>query len=85
MAMAINVEVVNNGKENALSILRRFTKKVQKAGVLPKMRSLRYSTRNVSEYVKKKRTLKYLKQKQETAQLIKMGRMPETPVRGRRR
>lgn len=80
--MIINVEVTNNGKENALSLLRRFTKKVQRAGVLPRMRSIRYSQRNSSEYVKKKRTLKYLRQKEVTAELIKLGKMPETPVRG---
>lgn len=75
--MAINVEVINNGKENSLAILRRFTKKVQKSGVLPKKRSLRYSTRSVSEYVKKKRTLKYIKQKAFIAEEIKSGRMAE--------
>jgi ribosomal protein S21 len=75
--MATNVEVINNGKENSLAIIRRFTKKVQKSGVLPKKRSLRYSSRSVSEYVKKKRTLKYLKQKVHIAEEIKLGRMAE--------
>lgn len=79
--MAINVEVTNNGKENALSLLRRFTKKVQRSGVLPKMRSIRYSTRNVSEYVKKKRTLKYIRSKEETAKLVKLGRIAENPAK----
>lgn len=83
--MTTNVEVVNNGKENALSLLRRFTKKVQRSGVLPKVRSNRYSNRNVSEYVKKKKTLKKIARTQEVAKLIKLGRMPETPVRGGRR
>jgi len=83
--MAINVEVINSGKENSLSILRRFTKKVQKAGVLPRVRGIRYSTRNVSEYVKKKRTLKHLRQKDYVLEQIKLGRMSETPVRGKRR
>lgn len=83
--MATNVEVVNNGKENALSLLRRFTKKVQRSGVLPKVRSNRYSTRALSEYVKKKKTLKRIARTEEMAKLIKLGRMPETPVRGPRR
>ena len=85
MSMSINVEVTNNGKENALSLLRRFTKKVQKSGVLPRVRSIRYSQRATSEYVKKKRTLKYIRQKATTAELIKLGKMPEIPVRGGRR
>jgi ribosomal protein S21 len=75
--MTTNVEVINNGKENSLSILRRFTKKVQRAGILPRVRSLRYSSRNISEYVKKKRTLKHLKQRDFVLEQIKLGKMAE--------
>jgi hypothetical protein len=75
--MTTNVEVINNGKENSLSILRRFTKKVQRSGILPRMRSLRYSTRNLSEYVKKKRTLKHIRAKEYITEQIKLGRMQE--------
>ena len=77
----INAEVVKTGSENNVNLIRRFTKKVQGSGVLPRVRSIRYSTRKLSEYVKKKKTLKVLKRRKEVAELIKMGKMVEF-VRG---
>ncbi len=78
----INVEVVKTGNENSLNLIRRFTKKVQGSGVLPRVRSIRYSQRKPSEYVKKKKTLKVLKRREKVTELIKMGKMSEHPVRG---
>lgn len=74
--MATNVEVIKNNNENNLSILRRFTKRVQGSGVLPRLRSIRYSSRKLSEYVKKKKTLKRLVNQKQTQELIKLGKMP---------
>ena len=73
----INAEVVKTGNENNLNIIRRFTKRVQGSGVLPRVRSIRYSRRKASEYVKKKKTLKVLKRREEVAELIKLGKMSE--------
>jgi len=73
----INAEVVKTGNENNLNLIRRFTKKVQGAGILPRVRSIRYSSRKMSEYVKKKKTLKVLRRREEVAELIKMGKMSE--------
>lgn len=73
----INAEVVRTGNENNLNLIRRFTKKVQGSGVLPRVRSIRYATRKASEYVKKKKTLKVLARREEIAELIKMGKMTE--------
>ncbi len=73
----INAEVVKSGNENNLNLIRRFTKKVQGSGVLPRVRSIRYSSRKQSSYVKKKKTLKTLKRREEVAELIKMGKMTE--------
>jgi len=73
--MAINVEVSKNGTENNLSLLRRFTKRVQGAGVLPRLRGKRYASRKASDYVRKKKTLKKLARQAEVKELIKMGKM----------
>ncbi len=78
----INAEVVKTGNENNVNLIRRFTKKVQGSGVLPRVRSIRYSQRKASEYVKKKKTLKVLKRRIEVAELIKLGKMSEFPTRG---
>jgi ribosomal protein S21 len=73
----INVEVSRNNNESSLSVLKRFTKRVQGAGILPKVRSLRYASRVLSHYKVKQKTLKTLERKAEIQQLIKMGKMPE--------
>ena len=73
----INAEVTRTGNENSLNLIRRFTKKVQGSGVLPRVRSIRYASRKMSEYVKQKKTLKVLKRREEVTELIKMGKMSE--------
>ena len=77
--MAANVEVERNSTENNLSVLRRFTKRVQGAGILPRIRKIRYQEREQSHYKVKKRTLESLKKKSEIELLIKQGKMaPQT-------
>lgn len=73
----INVEVTKNSNENNASIIRRFTKRVQGSGVLPRVRGLRYASRVLSHYKTKMKTLKTLKKKEEIAKLVKLGKMPE--------
>ncbi len=79
--MAINVEITRNGTENAIGIIRRFTKKVQGSGILPRVRSLRYNQRVLSSYKTKMKTLKSLKRKSEIQELIKLGKMQEKTSR----
>lgn len=76
--MAINVEIVKSGNDNNLGIIRKFTKRVQGSGILSRLRGRRYSQRKLSEYVKKKKTLKRLTEKNRIQELIKMGKMPGT-------
>ena len=73
--MSINVEVAKNANENNLSLIRRFTKRVQGSGILPRLRGIRYSKRKLSEYVKKKKTLSRIEEQGKTAELIKMGKI----------
>ncbi len=80
----VNAEVVKAGNENSVNLIRRFTKRVQGSGVLPRVRSIRYATRKQSEYVKKKKTLKTIKRREEVADLIKMGKMQDMSQRGRK-
>jgi hypothetical protein len=81
----INVEITRNANENAMSVIRRFTRKVQSSGVIPRKRSLRYNTRVQSHYKIKMHTLKGLKNKAEMAELIKLGKAPVKPERGARK
>ncbi len=77
----INVEITRNPGENAMSTLRRFTRKVQSSGVIVRKRSLRYATRTQSPYKVKKHTLEGLKRKADMAELIKLGKAPAKPER----
>ncbi|MEK7186943.1 MAG: hypothetical protein AAB690_01355 [Patescibacteria group bacterium] len=77
MIATVNVEVVKGPNENNLSVLRRFSKRVQGSGVLPRVRSKRYSERTKSENVKRAKTLTRLKKKAEIAELIKLGKLNE--------
>lgn len=83
--MATNVEVTRNSGENAISVIRRFSRKVQGAGIIPRKRSLRYSSRVQSHYKVKMKTLKAIARRAEMAELVKLGKAPVKPERGARR
>ncbi len=80
-----NVEVVKGPNENNLSVLRRFTKRVQSAGILPRVRSKRYHEREKSENVRRAKTIEYLKKKEVIAELLKAGRVNELSRFSRRK
>jgi len=73
--MNINVEVAKNNNENAVNLIRRFTKRVQGSGVLKRVRSLRYSGRQLSKYTRKKKALKRITKTAHVERLKKLGRM----------
>ncbi|OGG58031.1 hypothetical protein A2853_00870 [Candidatus Kaiserbacteria bacterium RIFCSPHIGHO2_01_FULL_55_17] len=81
--MGINAEVIKSGNETALSIIRKFSRRVQGTGLVKTVRNRRYFARGTSKIVKKKRALKLLKRRAEYKQLLKEGKVTETPVRGR--
>lgn len=77
----INVEITRNPGETSLSIIRRFSRKVQSFGVIPRVRSLRYNSRVQSHYKIKQRALKGIARRTEMAELIKLGKAPAKPER----
>jgi ribosomal protein S21 len=81
----INIEVTKGANENNLSVLRRFTKRVQGAGVLPRVRSKRYSLRIPSKNTKRAKTVVGIKKKEATVELIKLGKISEVSKFRRRR
>ena len=78
----INVEVERNSNETNLSVLRRFTKRTQGAGILSRVRSIRYRERILSHYKNKKKTLEQIRRRAEREELIKLGKLQ--PVENRR-
>lgn len=83
--MATNAEVSKNDGESAINLIRRFSKRVQGAGVIPRVRGNRYYTRAKSKSVVRKGALKVIKRREEIHELIKLGKMLEKPARGPRR
>ena len=75
--MAINIEIEKNSNESNASMLRRFTKKVQGSGVLPRIRSIRYSKRKLSPYKVKMQRLSSISLKKDIEELIRMGKMAD--------
>lgn len=72
----INVEVQKAGSESSLSVLRRFSRRVQGSGVLNRVRSLRYKARAQSPFKRKLSMLKFLERKAERERLAKLGKLP---------
>jgi len=75
--MSINVEVQKNQNENSINLIRRFTKRVRDSGILPRMRSTVYYSRQESKFRKKAKTIKSIDRRGEIEKLKKLGKMPE--------
>ena len=82
--MAVNVQVEKNNNESTANLIRRFTKRVQGSGLIPRMRGSRYYERVKSRNVKKTSKLLKLEKQVKYEKLLKLGKIQETP-RGRRR
>jgi ribosomal protein S21 len=83
--MASNVQVEKNQNESSANVIRRFTKRMQGAGVIPRVRKLRYYTRIKSENVRQKGRLKKLGKAAAYEKELKLGKVQEkAPRRGGR-
>jgi hypothetical protein len=83
--MAVNIEVSKQDGESMINMIRRFSKRVQGAGIINRVRGIRYHARKKSKFVERKHALKSLRRREEVQELIKLGKMIERPVRGSRR
>jgi ribosomal protein S21 len=83
--MAINVEVEKNNSESSANLIRRFTKRIQGSGIIPRMRGLRYYKRTKSRNISKVAKLQKLERKDKYESLLKLGKIQEHQGRGRRR
>ncbi len=79
--MATNVEIVKTGNEHNGSILRRFTKKIQRSGLVQAVRGRRYAQRKPSDFTKKKGALKMIERRNEIKKMIKLGKLAEKTPR----
>ena len=75
--MAINVQVEKNTNESSANVIRRFTKRVQGAGIIQKVRGSRYYSRTKSDNVQRAAKLKKLVKKVTYEKLLKLGKIKE--------
>lgn len=73
--MAKNVQVEKNQNESSANVIRRFTKRMQNAGIVRKVRGERYHTRIKSRNVQKEARLKKLVKKEKYEALYKLGKV----------
>ena len=71
--MATNVQVTKNNNESSANVIRRFTKRMQGAGIVRKVRGQRYFERTKSRNVQKEARLKKLAKKEEYERQFKLG------------
>jgi len=83
--MATNIKVEKNNNESTANLIRRFTKRVQGSGIIPRMRGGRYFKRQKSSNVAKSAKLQKLERQKKYEQLLKLGKIQETHTRRRRR
>lgn len=77
-----NAEVIKNPGENTLSLIRKFSRRVQGTGLVKIVRAQRYRARPLSKAVSKKKAIKRIARRNEYAKLIKEGKVVEAPRRG---
>lgn len=73
----INVEVERNHNENTPSVIRRFQKRVQNAGIVKRIRGIRYHARVKSRNVRRKKRLATLEKRGRYQELLKLGKIQE--------
>lgn len=81
--MATNVGVKKNNQESTANLIRRFTKRMQNSGVIPRLRKERYFTREKSSMVNRTRKLVKLDSKGKYELMVKLGKIQETYKRKR--
>jgi ribosomal protein S21 len=70
-----NVEIKRNGTENALGVIRRFSRKMQESGIIIKVKAGRYAVRPLSKLAEKNMKVKRLARRVEVEKLKKLGKM----------
>lgn len=72
---SVIIEVKKNSNENNQNMLRRFSRRVQEAGIISKVKGNRYAIRTPSKITVKRNTLKRLVKRATTERLRKLGKI----------
>lgn len=70
-----NIELKRNVHENAISLIRRFSRKMQESQIIQKVKGKRYNERPLSKLGEKNLMIKKLARRVEVERLKKLGKM----------
>ncbi|MBI5787042.1 MAG: 30S ribosomal protein S21 [Candidatus Niyogibacteria bacterium] len=68
-------EIKRHENESVSSALRRFTKRVQQAGVITETKKRQFKARKLSDYKMRKNALRRIKRRRELEKLYKLGKI----------
>jgi len=71
------LEVKKQDRETTQALIRRFSKNMQRSGILMQARKKRYQSRTKSELTKKKAALRRITAKTQYEKLKKLGQLKE--------
>ncbi len=77
-------EIKKQDRENAQSLVRRFSRRLKNSGILIRARSMRFRDRPESAFTKRKAALRRIEKRAEYEHLSKLGLIQERKKRGRR-
>ncbi len=80
--MAVNVSVVKHGTESSMSLIRRFSKRMQGAGIVRKVKGERYHARSQSKNRRRTSALRRVVKREKVEEMERMGLVEARPVRG---
>jgi hypothetical protein len=83
--MAVNVSVEKHGTENSMSLIRRFTKRVQGAGIVRRVKGNRYRLRDLSKGKRRASALTRVAKREKREEMEKLGLIEPRQPRGARR
>lgn len=69
------LKVQKQGRESSQSVIRRFTQKLRKSGILLEARKKRFKTKPKSKQLAKRSALRRVEKKQEYLKLKKLGKV----------
>lgn len=69
------LKVQKQGRESSQSIVRRFTQKLRRSGILVEVRKKRFRVREESAQLQKRSALRREQKKQEYQKLKKLGKL----------
>ena len=77
--MAINVKLMKTDKTDSATLLKKFTKKMQESGVIPKIKSKRFSLRTPAILKRRKDKMVRLESAKRYETMRKMGKLTMKP------